>query len=99
MSRSAFAERFTALVGESAMQYVLRWKMQTTLGWLKDQRGSVSDAAHRLGYASEASFSRAFKQVIGMAPGTARRASNETPNKWPAFRRFRIRRAAVRATE
>jgi AraC-like DNA-binding protein len=73
MSRSAFAERFTQLVGEPAMRYVLRWKMQTALSWLKDDHLSVGQAATRLGYESEAAFSRAFKRVVGVSPGTARR--------------------------
>jgi AraC-like DNA-binding protein len=73
MSRSAFAERFTHLVGEPAMRYVLRWKMQTALSWLKGDNLSVGQAATRLGYESEAAFSRAFKRVIGVSPGTARR--------------------------
>jgi AraC-like DNA-binding protein len=73
MSRSAFAERFTQLVGEPAMHYVARWKMQTALTWLKDNDLPLSDVANRLGYDSEAAFSRAFKRVIGMSPGAARR--------------------------
>jgi AraC-like DNA-binding protein len=73
MSRSAFAGRFTQLVGEPAMRYALRWQMQTALSWLKDDHLSVSQAATRLGYESEAAFSRAFKRIIGMSPGTARR--------------------------
>jgi len=73
MSRSAFAERFTELVGESAMHYALRWKMQTALSWLKDEKLSVNQVATRLGYDSEAAFSRAFKRVVGITPGTARR--------------------------
>ena len=77
MSRSAFAERFTDLVGESAMHYALRWKMQTALSWLKDDKLSVSQVATRLGYDSEAAFSRAFKRVLGITPGAARR-SNKT---------------------
>jgi AraC-like DNA-binding protein len=73
MSRSAFAERFTELVGEPAMHYVVRWKMQTALTWLKDDGLPLSDVAGRLGYDSDAAFSRAFKRVIGVSPGTARR--------------------------
>ena len=38
MSRSAFAARFTELVGEPAMHYVARWRMHVALTWLKDER-------------------------------------------------------------
>jgi len=73
MSRSAFAARFTELVGESAMRYVTRWQMYLALTWLKESDAPIGDVARRLGYQSEAAFSRAFKRVIGSSPGEARR--------------------------
>ena len=73
MSRSAFAARFTELVGEPAMHYVARWRMQVALTWLKDDNAPLADLANRLGYQSEAAFSRAFKRFIGVSPGAARR--------------------------
>jgi len=73
MSRSAFAARFTELVGEPAMQYVTRWRMHVALTRLKDDEGPLGELAGRLGYQSEAAFSRAFKRFIGVSPGAARR--------------------------
>jgi len=73
MSRSAFAQRFSELVGEPAMRYVTRWQMQTALEWLKNGE-SISTVAGRLGYDSEAAFSRTFKRIVGASPGAARRA-------------------------
>jgi AraC-like DNA-binding protein len=72
MSRSAFAARFTELVGEPAMHYVARWRMQIALTWLKEEDAGLGALASRLGYQSEAAFSRAFKRVIGVSPGAAR---------------------------
>jgi AraC-like DNA-binding protein len=73
MSRSAFAARFTELVGEPVMRYVTRWRMQAALDWLQhDDAGGVAELAARLGYDSEAAFSRAFKRTIGISPGAAR---------------------------
>ena len=77
MSRSAFAARFTELVGEPVMSYVARWRMQVAVAALKDERATVGQLADRLGYRSEAAFSRAFKRVIGVAPGTIRRSAGE----------------------
>ena len=74
MSRSAFAARFTELVGEPAMQYVTRWRMQVALSSLRDERAGVGEVARRLGYRSEAAFARAFKRVTGTPPGAVRRA-------------------------
>ena len=70
MSRSAFAARFTELVGEPAMQYVARWRMQLAVSMLEDERVTVGELSDRLGYRSEAAFSRAFKRIIGISPGS-----------------------------
>jgi AraC-like DNA-binding protein len=75
MSRSAFAARFTALVGETPMQYVTRWRMQMALTWLQEEEVTLGELALRLGYGSEAAFSRAFKRFIGISPGAARRGT------------------------
>ena len=72
MSRSAFSARFTQLVGEPAMQYVTRWRMQVALDALETEGATVAQLAERLGYRSEAAFSRAFKRVIGVSPGAVR---------------------------
>jgi AraC-like DNA-binding protein len=55
------------------MQYVLRWKMHAALKWLKESDATVSQLAAKLGYESEAAFSRAFKRLMGMSPGAARK--------------------------
>jgi AraC-like DNA-binding protein len=73
MSRSAFAARFTQLVGEPAMRYLARWRMHVALTWLKEDDAPLADLASRLGYQSEAAFSRAFKRFIGVSPGAVRR--------------------------
>ena len=73
MSRSAFAARFTALVGETPMQYVTRWRMNVAMTWLKEDDVPLGELASRLGYQSEAAFSRVFKRFIGVSPGAARR--------------------------
>ncbi|HET9376250.1 MAG TPA: AraC family transcriptional regulator [Chthoniobacterales bacterium] len=79
MSRSAFAARFTELVGEPAMRYVARWRMHLAVTRLKEDDASLSDLASQLGYDSEAAFSRAFKRFIGVPPGAIRR--NRYPEK------------------
>jgi AraC-like DNA-binding protein len=76
MSRSAFAARFTELVGEPVMHYVARWRMEVALGLLRDEGATVGELAHQLGYRSEAAFARAFKRVIGVPPGAVRRHSS-----------------------
>ena len=71
MSRSAFAARFTELVGEPAMKYVTRWRMHVAIDLLRNGR-TVAATAASVGYDSEAAFSRAFKRVMGEPPRSAR---------------------------
>jgi AraC-like DNA-binding protein len=73
MSRSAFAARFTELVGEPVMHYVTRWRMRVAVNALRDEGATVAELADRLGYRSEAAFARAFKRVTGVAPGAVKR--------------------------
>ena len=83
MSRSAFASRFTTLVGEGAMHYVARWRMNVAMAALQDDRVTIAAVAEQLGYESEAAFSRAFKRVVGRWPGEARRHPPPTPTSHP----------------
>jgi AraC-like DNA-binding protein len=76
MSRSGFAARFTELVGEPAMQYVTRWRMHVALTWLREDDAALGEMAARLGYQSQAAFSRAFKRFVGVSPGSARRSGD-----------------------
>ena len=73
MSRSGFSARFTELMGEPAMRYLTNWRMQIARLQLKTGPDPMIAVAERLGYQSEAAFSRAFKRVFGVAPGQARK--------------------------
>ncbi|HEX6049273.1 MAG TPA: AraC family transcriptional regulator [Gemmatimonadaceae bacterium] len=72
-SRSALAERFVQLVGIPPMQYLARWRMQLATRLLADGNAKVAAIAARVGYESEAAFSRAFTRVVGMPPAAWRR--------------------------
>jgi AraC-like DNA-binding protein len=89
LSRSALAERFTTLVGQPPMQYLTSWRMQLAASHLLNDPDSVATIALRVGYESEAAFSRAFKKTAGESPslwrtrqvrGTSRSSTNSVPN-------------------
>ncbi|PZF79135.1 AraC family transcriptional regulator [Jiangella anatolica] len=73
MSRSAFADRFTRVVGEPVMQYLTTWRMNLAMDALRTEQATAAQLARRLGYRSEAAFARAFKRVIGVPPGAVKR--------------------------
>ena len=51
------------------------------LSALREERVTVAELASRLGYRSEAAFSRAFKRVVGVPPGACdeRRSTRRQP--------------------
>jgi AraC-like DNA-binding protein len=77
MSRSVFAERFRKQVGESPAHYLTRWRMQRAAQLLRDDALGIQEVMSRVGYASEATFSRAFKRCLGSSPGSYRRTRRD----------------------
>ncbi len=73
MSRSAFAQKFKATVGISALEYLTRWRMLLAGDRIATSNASISSLASALGYASESAFSTAFKRVMGCSPRGYRR--------------------------
>ncbi|OLF54759.1 helix-turn-helix transcriptional regulator [Pseudomonas chlororaphis] len=71
-SRSNLAQRFTRLVGQSPMRYLMHWRMQLAGQRLRSSSLRISQIAEQLGYASEAAFSRAFRREFGVAPSEYR---------------------------
>ncbi len=74
MSRSAFANRFTELVGEPPLRYLSRWRMHKAIEMLREGRLTTAEIASLIGYESEAAFSKAFKKWNGLGPGAYRRS-------------------------
>lgn len=79
LSRSMLAERFHHFVGVPPMQYLTRWRMQLAAGLLSNGSAPLIDIATRVGYGSEAAFSRAFKRWVGVAPSAWRAGERGAP--------------------
>jgi transcriptional regulator GlxA family with amidase domain len=73
LSRSVFSERFMAMLGISPARYVARWRMHLAGTRLRNGQRTVDQVAASLGYQSAASFSRAFKRLMGTPPSAYRR--------------------------
>jgi AraC-like DNA-binding protein len=77
LSRSKFSERFSNLLSVAPARYLVQWRMHLAAAWLKRGDFTIARIAAELGYESEASFSRAFKRLMGVSPKTARIASSD----------------------
>ena len=59
------------------MHYLANWRMQVAAQTLRSTSASLTHVANKVGYESEAAFSRAFKKAFGTAPATWRRKNTE----------------------
>lgn len=73
LSRSAFAERFTGLIGVPPMHYLANWRLQLAAVRLRESAAATAQIASEVGYESDAAFNRAFKRVFGTTPARWRR--------------------------
>lgn len=68
MSRSAFVERFSVLVGVPPIRYLTAWRLEAAKLHLRESKLAVAQIAPLVGYESEEAFSRAFKREFGQPP-------------------------------
>ena len=77
MSRSAFAARFTKMVGLPPMEYLSNWRMTLARQALLAEKTPMADIAELAGYRSVSAFSTAFRRVTGASPtGYVRTSAN-----------------------
>jgi AraC-like DNA-binding protein len=68
LSRSAFFERFTRIVGLPPMEYLLAWRMAVAKDLLRREDVGLAEVAERVGYGSASTFSTAFSRHVGRPP-------------------------------
>ncbi|MES0207350.1 AraC family transcriptional regulator [Mesorhizobium australicum] len=82
LGRSAFAARFTKLVGQSMQRYVIERRMAEAAFLLETSDEPIARIASRVGYETAAAFSKLFHRHNQQSPGryrAARRADGGLP--------------------
>jgi transcriptional regulator GlxA family with amidase domain len=74
-SRTVLTDGFVRLLGMPPIRYLTEWRLNLASGLLRSTDDGVGEIAFRVGYASEAAFSRAFKRAFGQSPAHWRAAS------------------------
>lgn len=72
MSRTSFAVQFRTAMGVPPAEYLARWRMNKARLLLLRTELATSDIGDRVGYRSDAAFSRAFKREFGVPPSKLR---------------------------
>src|SRR5262249_709978 len=73
MSRSIFAAKFSSPGGEPPLTWLAGWRLWQASRLIVEGNLSVGETAQRVGYESEAAFSKAFKRHFGQSPLAYRR--------------------------
>jgi AraC-like DNA-binding protein len=73
MSRSAFAARFTNIVGATPLKYLAIWRLDLAADYLRAGDKGIAEIAEMVGYGSESSLTRAFKAQFKTTPAAFRR--------------------------
>jgi AraC-like DNA-binding protein len=73
MSRSAFAARFTDIVGVTPLKYLSMWRLDLAADQLRAGDESIAEIAELVGYGSESSLTRAFRAEFNTTPAAFRR--------------------------
>ncbi|CZF86285.1 HTH-type transcriptional regulator YesS [Grimontia marina] len=68
MSRAAFANRFTSLVGQPMFGYLTNLRMQKAQELLRESLLPIYEVAEQVGYESERAFTLTFKKHLGTTP-------------------------------
>lgn len=76
LSRSAFADRFTQILGQPPLSYLAEHRMRLAAWQLQHTQQPVRHIAEVVGYASETAFSQAFKRQYGCAPSRFRQQAS-----------------------
>jgi AraC-like DNA-binding protein len=73
MGRSSFAARFVAEIGKTPIEALTEERMKHAVNFLEKTDLKISEISERVGYRSEAAFSRRFTSCFGMSPGKIRK--------------------------
>jgi AraC-like DNA-binding protein len=73
LPRTAFTRRFTAMVGQPPMRYLISWRLGLGARLLRETDAPLAAIARQVGYSTEFAFAGAFRREYGLSPGRFRR--------------------------
>ncbi|MDB4944180.1 MAG: transcriptional regulator, AraC family [Labilithrix sp.] len=83
LSRAAFARRFKQELGTPPLQWLTELRVRLATTHLASSDLALAGIAAQVGYRCEFAFAKAFKRLVGVAPGVYRRAAR---TRVPTFR-------------
>lgn len=79
MSEAHFIRTFTEVFAETPHRYLQRRRVERAMYLLRERKLSVTDACFEVGFNSLGTFSRTFKEVVGVTPADYRHGRAAAP--------------------
>jgi AraC family transcriptional regulator len=74
LSPHHFGEAFKISAGKSPHQFVMERRIQHALELLRNEKRSIAEVAHSVGFSSQSRLTENFRRVMGLTPGQFRRS-------------------------
>ena len=75
VSRAHFIRTFRATFGETPHRYLQRRRVERSMWLLRETDRSVTDICLDVGFTSLGTFSRTFREIVGVSPAAYRRGN------------------------
>jgi AraC-like DNA-binding protein len=72
VSEAHFIRSFRAVFGETPHRYLQRRRVERSMFLLRETDRSVTDICFDVGFSSRGTFSRTFREIVGLSPSTYR---------------------------
>jgi AraC-like DNA-binding protein len=72
ISMAHFSRSFRAVFGETPHRYLQRRRVERSMFLLRDTERSVTDICFDVGFTSRGTFSRTFREIMGVSPSDYR---------------------------
>ncbi|MEU9955258.1 AraC family transcriptional regulator [Streptomyces sp. NPDC050982] len=79
VSQAHFTRTFRATFGETPHRYLQRRRVERAMFLLRETDRSVTDICFQVGFGSPGTFSRTFRDIVGLSPRAYRRAAVTAP--------------------
>ncbi len=79
VSEAHFIRTFRATFGETPHRYLQRRRVERSMFMLRETERSVTDICFDVGFTSLGTFSRTFRDIVGVTPTAYRRSSEVQP--------------------
>lgn len=79
-SQAHFIRTFAATFGETPHRYLQRRRVERAMALLRSTDMAVQDVCVAVGWTGLATFTRRFREIVGVTPGEFRRKQAANPN-------------------